>query len=148
MIGLVLVAHSPELSRGLAEMLRQSARSVPVLIAAGTAAGTLGTAAPAVEAAIRTALDLAPAGVVVLLDVNSAALAVEMALEELDADRRARVRVSRGPLVEGALAAAVTASGEASLADVLGASEAPPAKLPEDWPADGRAPGSVRRSAP
>lgn len=143
MIALVLVAHSPEISRGLAAMLRQSAEPVPVLIAAGTATGALGTAAPAVEAAIRRALDLAPAGVVVLLDMNSAALAVEMALEELDADRRGRVRVSRGPLIEGALAAAVTASGDASLAEVLRVSEAPPAKLPDDWPADGRAPGSA-----
>ncbi len=144
MIALVLVAHSPDVARGLAAMVRQSAAQVPVLLAAGTATGTLGTAAPAVEAAIRSALDLAPAGVVVLLDMNSAALAVEMALEELDTERRARVRVSRGPLIEGALAAAVSASGEASLAEVLRASEAPPAKLPDDWPADGRAPGSAR----
>ena len=45
-----------------------------------------------------------------LFDLGSAALSLELALEELDPADRARVRVSEAPLVEGAVLAAVQAS--------------------------------------
>jgi PTS hybrid protein len=59
--------------------------------------------------------------VLVLLDLGSAALSLEIALEELDEATRAIVRVSNAPLVEGSVLAAVTASTGASLADVAAA---------------------------
>jgi dihydroxyacetone kinase DhaKLM complex PTS-EIIA-like component DhaM len=91
---------------------------------------------------VRAALADAPDGAVVLLDLGSAALALEMALDDLGPADRVRVRVSRGALLEGAVRAAVEASGGAALAAVLAASEVPPGtdKLPDDWPADGRPP--------
>ncbi len=140
LIGLVLVVHSPDVARGLAAMIAQAAGSVPVAIAAGTDVGALGTSEPAVLHALRAVLVEPSAGAVVLLDLNSAVLALEMAIEELEPTERDRVRVSRGPLVEGALAASIAAAGGGALGDVLVASQAPGAKLPEDWPADGRAP--------
>jgi PTS hybrid protein len=142
MVALALVIHSPEVGRGLVAMLAAAARGVSVTCAAGTDAGTAGTSAPEAHRALRAALDAAPDGVVVLIDLNSAALALEMALEQLSPAERERVRVSRGPLLEGALAGAIAASGGAGLEAVLAATQAPigESKLPDDWPADGRAP--------
>ena len=142
MVALVLVGHSQELLRGLRAMLAQAAPETPVSVAGGTDAGALGTSAPRILRAVRAALADAPDGVVVLLDLGSAALALEMALDDLGPADRVRVRVSRGALLEGAVRAAVEASGGAALAAVLAASEVPPGtdKLPDDWPADGRPP--------
>ena len=48
-------------------------------------------------------------GVLVLMDLGSAVLSAEMAVDLLDEDRRGRVVLTDAPLVEGAVAAAVTA---------------------------------------
>jgi dihydroxyacetone kinase DhaKLM complex PTS-EIIA-like component DhaM len=155
MVALVLVGHSSELLGGLRAMLAQVAPSLHVRVAGGTDAGALGTSAPLILHAVRSALAEAPDGAIVLLDLGSAALALEMALDDLEPADRARIRVSRGALVEGAVRAAVEAAGGGSLATVLAASEMPPGrdKLPDDWPADGAAPLMVpgdlaRRRAP
>jgi PTS hybrid protein len=142
MVALVLVGHSPELLRGLRAMLAQAAPAVRVGVAGGTEGGALGTSAPMILAAMRRVLAEAPDGAVVLLDLGSAALALEMALDDLEPADRVRVRVSRGALVEGAVRAAVEAAGGAQLTGVLAASEVPPGqdKLPDDWPANGSAP--------
>ena len=143
MVSIVLVGHSRELLRGLRAMLAQAAPAVLVSVAGGTDGGALGTSAPMILTAVRAVLAEAPDGAVVLLDLGSAALALEMALDDLVPADRARVRVSRGALVEGAVRAAVEAAGRGSLTAVLAASETPPGngKLPDDWPANGAAPG-------
>ena len=127
MVGIVLVSHSRMLAEGLLEMVAQVAGpDVQVAIAAGTPDGRLGTSAPSIVDAIR-AVD-GPHGVLVLLDLGSAALSIELALEELEEDERARVVVSDGPLVEGAVVAAVQASLGADLA-VVAAEAAAAARL-------------------
>lgn len=135
LIAIVLVAHSPAIAAGLREMLRQSAPAVPVHVAAGSSTGALGTSTPLVEEALRGALRAAD-GVLVLLDLGSAALALELAMEALSDRDAARVAVSTGPLVEGAVLAAVAATGGAPLAAVLDAADraAAASKLPDDWP--------------
>jgi PTS hybrid protein len=142
MVALVLVGHSPLVLRGLRAMLAQAAPGVPVGEAGGTDLGALGTSAPLILGALRSVLREAPDGAVVMLDLGSAALALEMALDDLEPAERVRVRVSRGALVEGAVRAAVEAAGGAGLAAVLAASETPPGtdKLPDEWPANGSAP--------
>lgn len=116
MVGLVLVAHSAELARGLAAMVGQAAPGVPVECAAGLSLDRLGTSAPDVEAAIRRALDRCGGdGVLVFLDLGSAGLAVEMALEGLAQDQRELVRVTEAPFVEGAVLAAVAAASGVDL---------------------------------
>jgi dihydroxyacetone kinase DhaKLM complex PTS-EIIA-like component DhaM len=124
------------LVEGLRDMVAQVAGgSVPVAIAGGTIAGRLGTSVPLVTAGILE-VDSGD-GVLVLLDLGSAALSVEIALEDLPADLRARVLVSGAPLVEGSIVAAVQASLGATLAEVAeaadGAVRIP--KLPEPTPA-------------
>ncbi len=132
-MGLVLISHSETLVDGLREMVAQVAgEEVAVGTAGGTEDGRLGTSAPRITAALRSTLAASPDGVLVLLDLGSAALSLELALEELESLERDRVRVSEAPLVEGAILAAVQASIGASLADVVAAAEgaASMAKLP------------------
>ena len=63
-------------------------------------------------------------------------LALEVALEELPDGDRARIAVSDGPLVEGAVRAAVEAARRGTLAQACAVAdgERAAAKLPPDWP--------------
>jgi len=132
-VGLVLVSHSGTLVDGLREMVAQVAGDdVPVATAGGTEDGRLGTSAPRIAAALRAVLDAGADDALVLLDLGSAALSLELALEDLDEADRARIRISEAPLVEGAIVAAVQASIGASIEDVAAAASgaASMAKLP------------------
>jgi PTS hybrid protein len=133
MVGLVLISHSGTLVEGLREMVAQVAGDdVPVATAGGTQDGRLGTSAPQIAAAIHEALDAGADDALVLLDLGSAALSLELALEEFDPIDRARVRITEAPLVEGAVLAAVQASIGGSIDEVAAAAEgaATMAKLP------------------
>ena len=124
MVGLVLISHSGTLVEGLREMVAQVAgEDVPVAVAGGTQDGRLGTSAPHIAAAIRATLTAGADGTLVLLDLGSAALSLELALEEFDEVDRARIQVSEAPLVEGAILAAVQASVGASIGEVVAAAE-------------------------
>ena len=124
MVGLVLVSHSSSIADGLKAMVAQVAGDdVPIASTGGTDDGRLGTSAPRIASAIRAVLDAGSDGVVILIDLGSAALSLELALEEFDADERGRLRPSDAPLVEGAILAAVQASIGASLDEVVAAAE-------------------------
>lgn len=133
-IGLVLVAHSAELVRGVEAMVAQAAPDVPVAGAGGLGGGRLGTNGLEVAAALREVLGAARDGVLVFLDLGSAALATEVALEELPIPERARVRLTEAPFVEGAVLAAVAAQGGASLDEAAAAAES--AGALRKWPRD------------
>jgi phosphocarrier protein FPr len=118
-VGIVVVSHSLALARaalGLAgEMLH--GRHVRIELAAGLDEHTFGTDAVKVKEAIEK-VD-GPAGVVVLMDLGSAVLSAELALDLLDdPTARDRVVLSSAPIVEGLIVAAVAASGGASRAEV------------------------------
>jgi phosphocarrier protein FPr len=108
-VGLVLVSHSAQLAEGAADLARAMAGEEVRIVAAGGMAPpetALGTDAVRVAAAIEEAWS--ERGVLVLMDLGSALLSAEMALELLPEERRKRVMLSAAPLVEGAVAAAVT----------------------------------------
>ena len=133
MVGLVLVSHSGMLVEGLRDMVAQVAgEDVPVAIAGGTEDGRLGTSAPRIAAAIRSTLDAGAEATLVLLDLGSAALSLELAIEDLPEADRGRVRISEAPLVEGAILAAVQASIGLGIDEVAvaAAGAASMAKLP------------------
>lgn len=112
-VGIIVVSHSRPLAEAAVELARQMLpnSTVAIEIAAGTDDGGLGTDAVAVSTAIATA-DTGD-GVVVLMDLGSAVMSAETALELLDDDVRARVVLSAAPLVEGLVGAAVVAAGGA-----------------------------------
>ena len=118
-VGIVVVSHSRPLARAAlalaAEMLH--GRPVRIELAAGLDETTFGTDAVRVKEAIE-AVD-GPDGVVVLMDLGSAVLSAELALDLLDdPTARDRVTLSSAPIVEGLVVAAVAASGGASRAEV------------------------------
>jgi phosphoenolpyruvate-protein phosphotransferase/dihydroxyacetone kinase phosphotransfer subunit len=118
-VGLVVVSHSRSLARAAVtlaqEMLPRNAQ-VRIAVAAGLDDTTLGTDAGQILAAITTADQ--GAGVVVLMDLGSAVLSAELALDLLEDDVRGRVLLSPAPLVEGLVVAAVAAAGGASREEV------------------------------
>ena len=117
-VGLVLVSHSAAIADGLAELLAQVAGpEVPVRAAGGGPDGTFGTDGGQVLEALRAAASHTDA--VVLMDLGSSVLSVRAALQELDVDLCERLRIADAPLVEGAIAAAVTASTGAPVDDVV-----------------------------
>ena len=112
-VGVVVVSHSRALADAAVELARQMlpGRELAIEVAAGMDDGSLGTDAVAVSEAI-TAADSGE-GVVVLMDLGSAVLSAETALELLDDDVRERVLLSAAPLVEGLVGAVVVAAGGA-----------------------------------
>ena len=114
-VGIVVVSHSRALGNAAAELAAEVIGDVdvPIAVAAGLDATTPGTDAAAIATAIATS-DRG-AGVVVLMDLGSAVLSAELALdllEEVGADpaTRERTLLCPGPLVEGVVVAAATAS--------------------------------------
>ncbi len=110
MIGIVLVSHSHEIAEGAAELARQMGGQDVRIETAGGLEGpehAIGTDAVLVQQAIERAWS--DDGVLVLMDLGSAVLSAEMALDLLPEDRRAGVLLSEAPFVEGAVAAAVMA---------------------------------------
>ena len=121
-VGLVLVSHSARLAGGLRDLVEQVAQGrVPIAVAAGGPEGSLGTNAVAIGEAVGSLAG--PDGVVVLLDLGSAVLSAETALEDLAPSVRDRVRMADAPFVEGAVAAAVESSLGSDLEAVLAAAE-------------------------
>ena len=112
-VGLVVVGHSRALAQAavaLAQQMIQGA-GVPIEVAAGLDETTFGTDATAIADAIAAADQ--GQGVVVLMDLGSAVLSAELALDLIDDDVRDRVVLCPAPLVEGLVVAAVTAAGGA-----------------------------------
>ena len=119
-VGLVVVSHSSRIAEGTAELAGQMAGpDVRIVPAGGMEDGAIGTDAARIAVAIGEAD--AGSGVVVLADLGSAVLATRTALELLGNPEN--VRLSRGPIVEGAVIAAVQASTGSSLDEVLEAAE-------------------------
>jgi phosphoenolpyruvate-protein phosphotransferase/dihydroxyacetone kinase phosphotransfer subunit len=119
MVGIVLVSHSHETAEGTAALARQMGGEDAALATAGGLDGPehpIGTDAMRVLAAIEQVWS--DDGVLVLMDLGSAVLSAEMALDFLDEERRTRVRLCDAPFVEGAVAGAVSARLGAPLADV------------------------------
>ena len=115
MVGIVVVSHSAELARGVVELARQmGGEEVRIEEAGGMDDGSIGTDAVRVQAAIERAMS--GDGVLVLMDLGSALMSAEMAVELMEGD--GRVVLSEAPLVEGAVAAAAAARGGASLDEV------------------------------
>jgi phosphoenolpyruvate---glycerone phosphotransferase subunit DhaM len=118
-VGIVVVSHSSDLARGLADLAGQVAGpDVRIEPAGGGPDGALGTDDERVREAIKHA-DSGD-GVVVLCDLGSAILTVRHVLERTS---NGHVVLADAPLVEGAVTAAVVSSAGSSLQDVTRAAE-------------------------
>jgi dihydroxyacetone kinase phosphotransfer subunit len=120
-VGIVLVSHSGKLIEGLQELVGQlSGGQVPVAGAGGGPQGELGTSAEKIRDAVLSVSG--PDGVMILVDMGSAVLSAEMAIDLLD-PRPCEVRISGAPLVEGAVVGVIHSGLGDSLDAVLQAVE-------------------------
>ena len=120
MVGIVLVAHSAMLAAGVQQLVEQMVQGrVPFALAAGTdnADAPIGTDPMRVLQAIEAVYS--DDGVLVLMDLGSAIMSAEAAIDLLPRAQQAQIYLCEAPLVEGALAAAVVAAGGASIGRVL-----------------------------
>ncbi len=123
MIGIVIVSHSHKIAEGVSELADQMTQQrVRVIPAGGVDDETIGTNAERIHDAILRA-DTGD-GVLVLLDLGSAVMSAQLAVEMLPPDAQARVQLSEAPLVEGAIIAAVEASLGHDLDKVRAAADA------------------------
>jgi dihydroxyacetone kinase phosphotransfer subunit len=122
LVGLVLVSHSAEIADGLARLVAQVAGpAVPIVAAGGGPDGSFGTDGGRVLQALREAAG--SSGAVVLMDLGSSVLSVRAAVAELPEETAALLRIADAPLVEGAIAAGVTASVGGSVDEVHAAAQ-------------------------
>lgn len=120
MIGLLIVSHSAKIAEGTRELAEQMTRGeVPIAAAGGTDDGSLGTSANLIRAAADRLAASGADALLVLVDLGSAVMSAEIALENWSRP----YRLSNGPLVEGALMAAVEASVGANLEQVAAVAE-------------------------
>lgn len=116
MVGIVVVTHSAVLGQGVKELAEQMTQGrVPLAVAGGIddPEHPIGTDPVRVMAAIEEVQQ--GDGVLVLMDLGSALMSAETALDLLPPEVAAQVRLCAAPLVEGVMAAAVQASIGADL---------------------------------
>ena len=119
MVGIVIVSHSATLAAGVRELAAEMAGpDVRLEVAGGIEAPEPALGTDAVRVAEAIARADAGDGVVVLMDLGSAVLSAETALDLLTSEQRERVLLCEAPLVEGAVAAAVAAKLGASPREV------------------------------
>ena len=119
MVGLVIVSHSCKIAEGVVDLAAQMAPGYDGIRAAGGLEdGEIGTDATRIMEAIEE-VDSGD-GVLILCDLGSAIMTTEMVLESFEG---VTIKMADAPLVEGAVAAAVTASMGMDLDMVLDAAK-------------------------
>ncbi|WP_248518202.1 dihydroxyacetone kinase phosphoryl donor subunit DhaM [Salinarchaeum laminariae] len=122
MIALVVVSHSEQAANGVAEVATEMGGDARIVPVGGDPDGGIGTSAPEIEDAILDAVEGPDGetadGIVVLVDLGSAVMNAELAIEMLEEDLE--VVIADAPILEGTLNAAVSASSpKATLDEVL-----------------------------
>ena len=113
MVGFVIVSHSETLARGVVELTKMMADGVPIRAAGGLDDGGFGTSYEKIANAIDEIYD---DGVIVLMDMGSAVMTAEMVLESMP---ERKLVLADCPLVEGAIAATVSAIAGSSLDEIM-----------------------------
>ena len=127
MIHIVLVSHSRQLAEGLADLVRYMAPPDLTVAAVGGVEDNrgglhFGTNALAIVEAIQ--INPSPDGVIILVDLGSAVLSAETAVDMLEPELQTRCIISNAPLVEGAIIAAIEAGLDRTLEEINAAAEA------------------------
>lgn len=104
MVGLVVVSHSEQAAKGIVEIAAEMAGDTRLEAVGGDGEGGIGTVPDAIEEAIEAADD--GDGVVVLVDLGSAVMNADVAIELSDVE----AVIADAPVLEGAVNAAVAAT--------------------------------------
>ncbi len=114
MVGFVIVSHSETLANGVVELTKMMADGVPIRAAGGLDGGGFGTSYEKISNAIDEIYS--DDGVIVLMDMGSAVMTAEMVLEAMP---ERKLVLADCPLVEGAVAATVSAIAGSSLEEIM-----------------------------
>jgi len=120
MVGIVIVSHSPKLAAGIVELARSTAGPDVRIAAAGgldMPDSPLGTDAVCILRAIEEVYS--EDGVLVLMDMGSAILSAELAVDLLPPERRGKVKLCAAPIAEGAVAASLQAGFGQTLPEII-----------------------------
>ena len=120
MVSLVLVSHSLPLAESLANLIKHIVKEdANIAIAAGVddREHPWGTDVIKIQQAIESVYS--DDGVVVLMDLGSAVLSAEMAIEFLKPEQQSKVKLCAAPLVEGAISASIIAATGANIETVI-----------------------------
>ena len=122
MVGIVVVSHSKDLAKEIINFSMEMAQSdIKIINAGGTSDGRFGTDANIIMDSIINADE--GDGVLVLVDLGSAIMSTNFAIELLEDDLRNRVVIADAPIVEGSIGAVTQASIGSSLEEVKLAAE-------------------------
>lgn len=118
MVNIILVSHVKEIAEGakkLAEQMKQG--EVEIIAVGGTSDGDIGTDPDAIESAVKEVNK--DDGIIILADLGSAIMSVNMVLDWLDDEVREKIVLADAPFVEGAVVAAVEAGMGNSIDEIL-----------------------------
>ena len=125
MVNIVIVSHCHQLAEGVKVLADQMTNEAVTIVAVGglvvNGDYALGTDAVRISEAVRSVWT--PNGVLLLVDLGSAVLSAELAVEMLEPEMQATCMVSNAPLVEGAVVAALEAGVGHDLTVVNAAAE-------------------------
>ncbi|MFW6347487.1 MAG: dihydroxyacetone kinase phosphoryl donor subunit DhaM, partial [Cyclonatronaceae bacterium] len=120
MVGIVIVSHSAELAVQLKALAREMGPAEARIAAAGgvdDAEHPVGTDAMRILAGIQEVYS--DEGVLVFMDMGSAVMSAEMALEFLEEEQKKHVFLCDAPLVEGVISATALASAGAGISEIM-----------------------------
>ncbi len=121
-VGIVIVSHSADISKGTADMVRQMVGdAVQLAWCGGNRDGGLGSDYLDIKSAIESCWS--PAGVALLIDLGGTETNCEMAIESLPEEQQKNVVICNAPIVEGAVMAATEAACGSDLKTVVATAE-------------------------
>ncbi|MGV8906450.1 MAG: dihydroxyacetone kinase phosphoryl donor subunit DhaM [Acetobacterium sp.] len=115
MVGIVIVSHSQKIAEGARELALQMAPTAKIAASGGMKNGDIGTDVDKIVAGINEVKS--DEGVVILVDLGSAVMSSEMAIEMIPDNEN--IILVDSPLVEGAIFGAVEASIGSPLSKVV-----------------------------
>lgn len=105
-VGIVIVSHSQKVADGAKELALEMAPTARIASAGGMKDGSIGTDLQKISEAIESVMS--DAGVIMLVDLGSALMTSEMAIET--SENPSLIEIMDAPIVEGAIYAAIEAS--------------------------------------
>jgi dihydroxyacetone kinase phosphotransfer subunit len=115
MVGIVVVSHSQKIAEGAKELAHQMAPDAVIVAAGGMSDGSIGTDVAKIHEGIEEAQS--EDGVVILVDLGSAIMSSEMAIEMMPENEK--IRIVDTPIIEGTIFGAVEASIGSSFEQVI-----------------------------
>ena len=115
MVGIVVVSQSQKVAEGAKELALQMAADAKIAAAGGLQDGSIGTDMEKITNAINEVMS--DDGVIMLVDMGSAIMTSEMAIEM--SDNPEKIKIVDTPVVEGTIFGAVEASIGSSMEQIM-----------------------------